>query len=142
MPRHPPAVSVPSVRVSEYPRDRISLMATVPTVSAVATEEPAIAEKIAQPAMLVWASPPAPDEQAGDAGIEPSGNAAVQDQLAHQDESGIATRLKLVVVLKTMSPNVGHSMVAAGHGDADDADKPHRGPIEAPKASVATSSTP
>ena len=33
-------------------------MATVPTVSAVATEEPAIAEKIAQPAMLVWASPP------------------------------------------------------------------------------------
>ena len=57
-------------------------------------------------------------------------------------KSGIATRLKLVVVLKTMSPNVGHSMVPLAMVMPTMPTNPIAAPIEAPNASVATSRTP
>ena len=72
---------------SLYPRLRISGSATVPMVSAVAVEEPEMAENSAQAMMFDCASPPGHAvQQHGDALVEAARRAAAQDDLAHQHE--------------------------------------------------------
>ena len=58
IPRVPPAASEPRKSRSLYPRRSISGYATVPTVAAVATEEPEDAAKMAQEPMFACMSPP------------------------------------------------------------------------------------
>ena len=58
LPRAPPAASVPSTMRGLYRVFSKYGSATEPMVAAVATDEPAIAEKIAHETTLVWSRPP------------------------------------------------------------------------------------
>ena len=58
MPNVPPAAMQPVARVLAYLNFRISGMATTPMVTAQATEEPQMAAKPPQAAMVATASPP------------------------------------------------------------------------------------
>ena len=77
----------------------------MPMVAAVATLEPDTAAKMAQEKMLATASRAGEEAHpARHRGEEPLADAGVQEDPAHEDEEGTATKVKLVALDHAMEP--------------------------------------